>query len=505
MRTRVDAVGTGYSVKDFGGRSICKDLPGRQQGSLRGQAAVLVRACLAIPAVMVGVGVILAAAQAVYAHTGQPSVPWSYTFFDSNFHAAYHALQLGGTDSWDPMWRARLWLAANPGKDVYNALFFGLGIKFQYPVSSLLFLEWLPASASDPVRILNAVNLGVFIVLIVGMILLTLTLADRAQSAGTRIDRRTRFLLGLLAAIATACFYPVLWAVGEGQIQLLLDTAFVFACWFYIRGGCTTAGVLMGLSTLIKPQMALFLVWGLLRRDLRFTVGWGVPVVVGLVLSLAVYGSTWPGGYLTVLSFISLHGESYYLNQSMNGLMSRLLENGTNLDWHPGWAQQTIPPSGPITVSTAVRWPQLHWQGSPFAPYHPLVYAASAAATAMFTLTGLACGFRRFTVGKSAGAIVLAGICFAAASPVAWTHHYGVLLPAFALCLVSLLYGRPENNRRRRAGWIMLTAAYLAAANLLSMVNWFTPGAFSLLQSYVFVAAIATLCLTWKLCNDERL
>ena len=62
-----------------------------------------------------------------------------------NLRSAYHALFFSGDDSWRAMLTARQFLAVNPGQDVYQAVFFGQGVKFQYPVTSLLFIEWLDA------------------------------------------------------------------------------------------------------------------------------------------------------------------------------------------------------------------------------------------------------------------------------------------------------------------------------------------------------------------------
>lgn len=98
--------------------------------------AVLVRACVAIPAVML----VVSGAQIA------PRLIISDMRLNSNIATAYHAtFMLSQDDSWIPMLQARQYLAANPGKDVYQAMFFDHGVKFQYPLTSLLFIEWLRA------------------------------------------------------------------------------------------------------------------------------------------------------------------------------------------------------------------------------------------------------------------------------------------------------------------------------------------------------------------------
>ena len=84
---------------------------------------------------------------------------------------------------------------------------------------------------------------------------------------------------------------------------------------------------------LIKPQFALIGAWALARRQWRFAAVCAAVVLAGLSVSIAAYGVRSHVDYLRVLTFISERGETFYANQSFNGLLNRLLFNGPNLEW----------------------------------------------------------------------------------------------------------------------------------------------------------------------------
>ena len=56
-----------------------------------------------------------------------------------------------------------------------------------------------------------------------------------------------------------------------------------------------------------------------------------------------------------MLRFIARHGEAFFANNSVNGIVNRLVFNGSNLDW----------------------------EQHSFAPFHPVVYIATAATGAV--------------------------------------------------------------------------------------------------------------------------
>jgi hypothetical protein len=73
------------------------------------------------------------------------------------------------------------------------------------------------------------------------------------------------------------------------------------------------------------------------------------------------------------------------------------------------------------------------------------------------------------------------------ASPIAWEHHYGVLLPVFAVVLVNAL--------RHRAWLPWLIASYILASNYFIQTHFLAPTVWNVGQSYLLFATWILLAL----------
>ncbi|MCE2574213.1 glycosyltransferase family 87 protein [Komagataeibacter sp. FNDCR2] len=427
------------------------------------------RASIFIPLSMLLIGMFITALH-WYMTRGGADIPMESPDFVNNIVTLHAIERLGGTDSWNPMLAVRDWLWSNPDSDAYEHFFFGLGTKFQYPLTSLLALQWLPLGGTSDIRFLNILAVLAWISIAPGMMLLDLQLARLLTLPG---QRDGRLWLMACAALGTLCFYPLMRAVYLGQIQIFLDALFVFACYFLARGQSRWAGILIGLSALVKPQMALFLLWGAVRRDLAFIGGAGICCVLGYFLSGVLYGWAWPVSYLHVLGFIGQHGESFYANQSLNGLLNRLIGNG----------------------------PNLIWDAQHFAPYNAFVHIL----TLFFTLAMLTAALwvARMAMTPLAGitSFMIAALCFTAASPVAWEHHYGILLPLFSLVFMALLRNGRETTRRGML-WGLLAVTFTLCANSLAPLNFLADTPLNIVQSYLFIAALGVAVLAFMLRRD---
>lgn len=367
-------------------------------------------------------------------------------------------------DSWDVMRVALDWLRGNAdGSKLYDDVFFTQNLKFQYAPTSLLTFEAIEAlggSTSD--AFLTGMN-RVVIGLTAGAMGVLAWLLFRGPP--TRDARFAQAGAVMLSVAATLMFYPVMYAYALGQIQAWICLLFVLAAIAWVLDRRIVAGVLIGLACLIKPQMGLFLVWALLRRDWRFAASLAATGAIGLAISVAMYGFAAHLAYLDVLSFISRHGESFRANQSMNGLLHRLFENGDISDWN----------------------------AKGFAPFHPVVYAGTLLTTAGL-LIGLFVTRRR--EGAMAGLLdfLLAGLVFTMASPVAWEHHYGVLAPVFIALLAVLATGQ---GSRAWTGALLATG-YLLTSSYASAVAQITESPLNLVQSYLFFGAAIVLVLLWR-------
>ena len=424
---------------------------------------------LAIPGFMVAVSFFLAIAQHRFPGLGRhEGVRWAE--FQSNILSLFNILKFGGTDSWGPMMDARRWLALHPGGDVYQALFFTGRIKFQYPLSSLLFIDWIPAGSAQTIAICNIANLMLFFLLAFGTALVLAAMADSAFGAAAA--KAYRGQLACIGVLASLCFYPILRALDLGQVQILVDLLFTWACYHYLKGRSFAAGALIGLCVLLKPQMGLFCIWALVRRDWKFLQGWLLAAGAGFAVSLIRYGVEWPFHYVKVLSYIQDHGESSFANQSVNGLAHRALGLG----------------------------PNLHWDANAFAPSDPRITLLTSITSGAFILAGLFGIPRKVSAEMKALPLIFAAICFTMASPVAWNHHYGILLPGLGLCMILFLSRNYPSKY-----WLGLGAMFFLSENSLAMTNWLAETRYNVVQSYLFIGALGLLALLFCLARSNAI
>ena len=372
-----------------------------------------------------------------------------------------------GEDSWRQMANALDYLSSPHQRPLYAEVFFARKNKFQYPPTSLLLLE--PLRGLPYPKMVAAANFISWLAVIAGSFILALILmkgwarpptGDRYSAAGVAATL-------ILALGFTLTFYPLVKSFEVGQIQTWLYFLFVLALWSWLSGKKVFSGILVGLICLIKPQLGLFALWGLIRGERRFTAGIvGTAGTLGAV-SVALFGWANHVDYLRALAFMGKHGESYYTNQSVNGLVNRLLFNGTNLHGNP----------------------------HAFAPYNGWVYAITLASTAVLIAAALL--WKR---SRRAGTedFLIAALTFTMASPIAWEHHYSVLLPIFAAALPAALRAR----REQRTLWI-LAAAFALCSNIYPMINSLANTRLNFLQSHLFFGALGLLVVLYRL-RDER-
>src|SRR5262249_14788534 len=155
---------------------------------------------------------------------------------------------------------------------------------------------------------------------------------------------------------------------------------------------------------------AVLAVWALARREWRMLGGMIVTCALGLALSVAAYGLRSHLTYLRVLAFIAQRGEAYYPNQSVNGLLNRWLSNGDNLEF----------------------------QDFEFSPPNRWVSAGTTAAGVTLLVLAFALPAFRVPVDERVD-LAIALVTATIVSPIAWEHHYGVVLPALAVAVPPLL------------------------------------------------------------------
>src|SRR5260221_330872 len=254
------------------------------------------------------------------------------------------------TDSWRPMRLAEEYVGGGHDRPVYGKMLSARGVKFQYPMSSLLLTRHLNLSW------LNGLSWFSVIVVIVAIWRIL-----RRTGAGTPLEfRHDDPAVGVALIGLTLSLYPGGGAYSLGQIQAWGAALLALAVLAWVSERDDLAGVAVGLACLLKPTYGIFVVWAAVRRRTRFLVPLLGVVLLGTLAALVAYG--WPDNvdYLTALRIMSRGGEAFYPNQSFNGFLNRLMGTADSLvfDRHA------------------------------FAPYHPLVYAGTL--TAFVALVGLA-------------------------------------------------------------------------------------------------------------------
>jgi hypothetical protein len=374
-------------------------------------------------------------------------------------------------DSWNAMIKAWESHREHPEKSVYSDVFFDKGVKFQYPPTSLLAVESVARVTTNQPQQYTFLNGLSYVALwlnamLVGLIFLRSCDSHLADEGLTRGGRQLRFLL---AVGMTLAFYPIVRAAWLGQIQTWLNAGFALVIYLWMLNRPAIAGLVTAVLCAIKPQQGLLLVWAGVRKRWGFGVTMGVAGVVIGAVSVAMYGLQNHFDYLKVISYISKHGEGFFPNQSMNGLLNRLLHNGNNNNWD------------------AVT----------FAPYLPVVYYGTLISSAVLIVG--ACWPRGGKMGTAS--LLIAILSFTMASPIAWEHHYGVLMPIFAWLLPAVIKS-PVMGR-----WTLpvLGVAYVLASNFFGATRALADTGFNFVQSYLYFAAIVVLVMLYRVRRAESI
>jgi alpha-1,2-mannosyltransferase len=388
-------------------------------------------------------------------------------------NATSHVLALESrTDSWEPMANAlQVWRGPDHA-DIYKTVFFAPVEKFQYPPAALFLamgLEKGPDLAGIPFETWTMVASLIALAAATSFILDRM-LGQRGFEAASPVERTLRLLL-IIGLLLT--FYPVVHGFEIGQAQLWIDAFFALALAAWVGERKRLSGVLIGMACLIKPQLAVLVIWGLLRREWRFAAALAGFGVIAAIISLAWFGLENHFGYLRALSYLSQHGGSLYANQSVNGLLGRL-----------------------VSLGDPEHYNNLIWmEGLP--PYHPLIYFGTLISSIVILLPALFVGSNADRTGRSLDFCTVA-LSATMASPVAWDHHYGVIFPIYAVALAAG-WGRPLML-------LALGASYVVASHYIPGTGVFAYSLLNIVQSYLFFAAILLLAVLYLLrLNPERL
>ena len=376
-------------------------------------------------------------------HTGVDEMRVRYRDF---FH--FHQF----TDSWTPMLGSVNSFLAHPGVAIYQAKLYDTLI---YPLTSVLPLLWMKQAGMSDTAVLRALMVASWIAVVAVVALQVLIAARIAGQGSSKLSWRA----ALATSFAAFFFMPITLAFSLGQAQIFLDLFFTLLVLFWIEGRERPAGAMMALLAMVKPQFGLLLLWAALRRRWNALACAAATLAAGGVVSLTVFGVRNNLDYLGVLAGLSRKAQSHYANQSIFGLLNRAIFNGENLPYHP----------------------------YVYPPFVPWIYAVTLATSAVLVLLALAYPWRE----RAGGMADLAAISVVSviATPMAWEHHYGVMLPVFVWLWFAVY-------RRGVGSVFVLAIAWVLIADFLSPFNFLAaiPVA-NVLQSYMYFGALLLLGL----------
>jgi len=342
------------------------------------------------------------------------------------------------------------WKALRAGKPVYESVLFQHVAKFQYPMSSLLLYQ-----ATLPLGLYGVLTLKILsLVSLPATLLLCGEIFLMAIPPKQSLSPRQRVFIRIWIAVLGILFYPLARATSLGQIQSFLIFLWTLALYLWMRGREELSGTCIGLICMFKPQLTVFLLWAALRRRWRFLLPMlGVAVATQFV-TILLFGWHNEVEYLAVISYLSHHGEVYFANQSVNGLLQRLLHTGDSLTFD------------------AVGFP----------PYNPTVYRWTTLSSALLLALALFLPMvRRWR--DSALDFLFFGLVATVASPIAWEHHYGYFFTAGIYCM-AVFFGRRDARLFGLEVSFLLLAISIPSLLPLANTRW------SVLVSYEFFAGL---------------
>jgi alpha-1,2-mannosyltransferase len=357
------------------------------------------------------------------------------------------------TDSWTPMLGSVDSFLAHPALPIYQAKLYDTLI---YPLTSILPLLWMRQAGMSDAAVFRAMMLLSWAA-VCAVVATAVAIAAKVAGRGGLSWRA-----GIATAIAAFFFMPITLAFSLGQAQIFLDLCFALLVLFWVQGQERPAGAMMALLAMVKPQFGLLLLWAALRRRWNALAAGAITLAVGAAVSMAVFGLRNNLDYIGVMAGLSRKAQSHYANQSIFGLLNRAIFNGENIPYHP----------------------------YVYPPFVPWVYRVTLATTALLVLLALAYPWRKRAGGMADLSAI--GIVCVIATPMAWEHHYGIMLGIF----VWLWFGVYRQGLGRV--W-PLALAFVLIADFLSPFNFFAdiPLA-NVLQSYMYFGALLLLELLMR-------
>jgi alpha-1,2-mannosyltransferase len=340
-----------------------------------------------------------------------------------------------------------------------DAPLYGTPIKdhlgFTYPPFAALVLTplaWLPQVAGEIT--VTAINVALLVLILRLTLSIAVATGQRSSPSSQRpaalpdLDRHVMWPLAAAAAAAALWLEPVSVTLGYGQINLLIDALVIFDISRPDR--CRAKGIATGLATAIKLTPLMFLAYLLLSRRYRAALRAAGTFLATIACSFLVIPSD-AAHYWGVAFFHSarIGRAADIANQSLPGAFARI-GHGVNTS-----------AAGYLTLIAIVAG-------------------------------GLALAVHLSRQGDEAAGFSLAAASSLLASPISWTHHWTILVPALLL-LGMRAYAQRSRWLATATGAALLLGYGYAPEHLGMGKHLLRPGLTTIITGnpYVLAAVIA--------------
>jgi len=312
------------------------------------------------------------------------------------------------------------------------------------PIVALLFVPFAPLSATVAGILFSAA----------GALLLVAAVRRMARGAAADAIAWTAILSG-----------PIYYSVRIGNTTHMLLLPLMLAFDRLASGSQTMAGMILGAASLLKPPLALFLPYFLLRRQVRAATMMAGFAALAVAASIALFGVELHQFWFR--EFVLTQGSrpiAAYNVQSVNGFLGHLLTRGHLRDWYP--------------IDAGLRFRML----------------SAGLSAALAGAVAIACGRSGPPRDEAARRVELwLVLCLTVlVAPISWTHYDLLLL----IPIAALLSQYASLDRRSRAALVAALALIAPPVVVLSVQNRIGNALYErVLISHYFAGAVLLLAV----------
>jgi len=351
------------------------------------------------------------------------------------------------TDSWLPMMKSLDYFKAHPALPIYDAKLYDTLIYSLASELPLVAMRKMGMSDGLMLRTLAVLSfLAVWGVAAISLVMGRWLLRQR----GVELTWKS----AIAVVLATLGCYPLLKGYSLGNAQTFLSFGFTALLLLWTTGRERWAAVVAAILTAVKPQFVLLLVWMLVRK--RWGAAWAFLACGAILMAISVAVFGWHNNldYIGVLAGLSHKAQSHYANQSMFGTLNRLIFNGENIEYTP----------------------------YVYTPYIAWVYRVTVVTS--LVLVGMVLLYPWKKLRGSSADIAAMGIASVAASPMAWEHHYGIVVGIAVWAWFAHACWKTQRP------WALGVAVFLCL-NFLPSFNYLSAmRGWNVLQSYLYIGAL---------------